>query len=131
MEISNIYFLLYYYQFSSEFHFVLRLLVSSASFTLEYANTSTSWHNDLKAMATNQVGFRRNNHDVEVFRLCQWLGKNRIESHSTYFEPVPSGYLFRSSTSDLLVWLVGDKTIQLGWFVDWNVQWEEYWFAII
>ena len=65
------YFLLNYNQFSSEFHFVLRLLVRSASFTLDYANTSTSLHNDLKAMATNQVSFRRNNHDVEVFRLCQ------------------------------------------------------------
>ena len=65
------YFLLNYNQFSSEFHFVLRLLVRSASFTLDYANTSTSLHNHLKARATNQVGFRRNNHDVEVFRFCQ------------------------------------------------------------
>ena len=39
----------------------------SAYFTLDYANTSTSLHNDLKAMATNQVGFLRNNFDVEVF----------------------------------------------------------------
>ena len=23
-------------------------------------------------------------------------------------------------------WLVGNKAIQLGWFVDWNVQWEAY-----
>lgn len=71
LEISNIYFLLNYNRFSSEFHFVLRLLVRSANFTLDYANTSTSLHNDLKARATSQVGFRRNNHDVEVFRFCQ------------------------------------------------------------
>ena len=46
---------------------MLRLLVHSANFVLEYANTSTSLHNDLKAMATKQVGFLRNNFDVEVF----------------------------------------------------------------
>lgn len=71
LEIPNIYFLLNYDQFSSEFHFVLRLLVRSASFILDYANTSTSLHNNLKARATNQVGFRKNNRDVEVFRFCQ------------------------------------------------------------